>query len=1517
MNERKPHIIKRISKVAFWVIIGLLITLTAIRFSLKSSFVRNLAKSQVEQLGSSYLNGTLSIESIDGDLGGNFTLNKLRISQDDTVMSLQNLEVHYKLFDLLKGQFTATDIHLSGLNVFIREQPDRSLNIQTLVKETESTTETTDGGSFGFGIDIQQLRVSNSSVNIQSATYLPDSTLKVIELSLSSSFSYFEEISASLSHLTFQVIEGSLPEPIRVNTSANFSEQTITLNELLVGTGESFLQTEGVLGLNDSTLNAKLTASPFYLKDLQPILDQTLANEEIELGLSVKGKFDRFTIDVLAKGTSFKKLEVTSDFTYTNQLILKKAGLLIEDADIASLTQNQINADFSDLLITAEGNLSDSISAANLTWGFTINNIRYEDYRIETFFGSGTLKNDEFLGNVQISDGEDTVILYPEITNITGDVPIWRLPVFVQHIDLSWWLKNPALKSDISLKMYAEGKGFELSDNPWNYRIFPARVGFSDVAPFQSKAPHFTPDTKINNDTLVIGNQRINNFNIQGSITEDSVSTAGFLQPKNSKIDFKFQAAQFLGSSPNYTFGANTKKFDLRDISGFEDTPTSINLSVNGSGQYFDFENLNLKTELDVDSSYINGALIKKINIDAGLRNQVLTISEGLLNSEMIEGSFSGQRNLVDQSDPENDIKLDFNIKNLQPLAPWTGAEIFNAKGKITGTVTELSTQKLLFKGRVELNDVIYDTLFTAKSIIGNTQFTLNDHYSYGFSLEVKEPSYSGFNLQDILLSASGVVIEDSLSGDFELNVESADAGQLLQSGTYEFDTSSGRVHMVWHSFDFQTPVSQMQLQAPFNFYYSNNTIKTDTLKLLAASGTYLNLAIPFADSLNQEVWVRGQDFNFGVIQEILLDERFVDGVLSGRLTFSQSPDEFKGDGAFSVTNLVYKNTEIDEFNLNFKIASERLTAFMNVMLDGKEKISGNLNLPFIAKDPSTYEDAFYDEPVSAKLKVNPVALSEFETLLKDFEITNTRGNLSVNIDLSGTVREPNLDGSLQLGQPSLSGIAVDTAFAEFQYHHLEEKITAIAQVNTHGQKAASIKADLPFAFDFVAMKMLTPDETDSLHFNMLTDNFNLSVFNDFLNKQYLSKLRGFLNANINISGTPNNLQSSGYLRLDNSSVSVPIAGITLTGISSEMSFSPNTIQLNSFKVNSGSGTFNASGNIDLEGMYPTNLNLSTNAYQFRAANTSDYNVIIDLNSRITGKPFRPKASGNLTVKNGFIYLQDFGEKSVEAVELEDEDQSSFSPYDSLAIDMQFIIEEGFQIRNRRYLDMEIEINGELEAQKQTNGDLQLFGALYANEGYVRPLGKNFTLDEGVFSFSGPLVNPEINIKASYIPQTTQKQMSPITLYYVIEGTAQEPTFRFESDPQMEQQNIVCYTLFNKPCYALESWQQAISGSGGTSPADLLVDVLLDEVESLATRQLGIDVVQIDNTRSASGSATSIKTGWYLNRRTFFAVVNEISGSTPKTLFILEYLLNQNWDLILTQGDDNRQGVDIRWHYDY
>lgn len=237
-------------------------------------------------------------------------------------------------------------------------------------------------------------------------------------------------------------------------------------------------------------------------------------------------------------------------------------------------------------------------------------------------------------------------------------------------------------------------------------------------------------------------------------------------------------------------------------------------------------------------------------------------------------------------------------------------------------------------------------------------------------------------------------------------------------------------------------------------------------------------------------------------------------------------------------------------------------------------------------------------------------------------------------------------------------------------------------------------------------------------------------------------------------------------------------------------------------------------------------------------------------------------------------------------------------------------------MRNRRYLDLEYELDGQIDLLKQRGEDLQLFGALGAASGYARPLGKQFQLEEGVITFQGDPTNPQLNVRHLFEPP--QQGLGDVRIWYIIEGRVEDPKFRYDSDPPMGLEDIISYTLFGKPFMSLDPWKQVVASSGSNaSAADVAMDVLLDKVETIATQRLGIDLVQIDNTQSGSNTGTSIKTGWYLNPRLFFAIQNQITGSIPNTIFTLEYLLEENLKLIITQGSDSQAGLDFRWNYDY
>lgn len=336
-----------------------------------------------------------------------------------------------------------------------------------------------------------------------------------------------------------------------------------------------------------------------------------------------------------------------------------------------------------------------------------------------------------------------------------------------------------------------------------------------------------------------------------------------------------------------------------------------------------------------------------------------------------------------------------------------------------------------------------------------------------------------------------------------------------------------------------------------------------------------------------------------------------------------------------------------------------------------------------------------------------------------------------------------------------------------------------------------------------------------------------------------------------------------------------------------------------------------------LQKLVPGDLEFSVEAQNFRAANTSQYNAVVNVDAEASGTLTNPNVTGSLDVISGFLKLQNFGEKSVETIELDSLENNGpdVSIYDSLALDMDVNFDRRFYIRNQRYLEMEIELDGQLDLLKESGGDLQLFGTITTPNGYARPFGKEFKLEEGSVTFSGQPTNPQLMVRTKFEPPQTQEE---IVIWYIIEGTVEDPKFKYESQPPMELENIISYTLFGQPFYALDSWKQVVASSGNnTTATDVALEVMLDRVEALATEKLGIDVVNIDNSRLGNETGTSITTGWYLNPKVFFAIQNVITGSTPDTGFLLEYKLRENLKFILRQGNGIRQGVDLKWNYDY
>ena len=1511
MTEKKQHRTLKAFKVAFITLLVLAGLLVFGRYMLTTNMVHNFVKNKATEIANKSLNGTLSIGELEGDLWKEIRLINVSVVQQDTLVKVDTLYAAYEVWSFLSDLYTINKFSITGVHANVEETQDTVFNVQQLVKEDASSEMEPEEEARGFNITIQEITLRDINARVYSPSLLPDSVLRIKNLNADASFLKSDTTDISLSRLGFLLQEGRLPEPIRIKTSGRYLEEEITMQEMVIETGRSMLQLTAEVNLADTTGDSYTNLSPISMSDIQPYLDYELPPEDFEMQLSLGGSLDSLQVNLKIQNQYINQLEIASQISLRGEPTVLGFGLLGQGLNIAGLTSDSVDLSISDLRFTLSGNLNSDISSADVVLGFDLFNIRYEDYSVSRWFGSGVIENGDFIGNSQIDlIGQQKAFVTPTIWGITSDNPSWELSLSLNNINPGVLLNDPALDGDINLSAKARGTGFELSDESWMYSIQNKSWTYSSPPrEFLSSNPQIQR-TRIYN---YFGGQQISELSIEGFINNDTLTADGFVQLINSKLVFDGEISDYTEDLPTLSFRMRSPDFNVAELTGFEDFPTMINLEVEGTTRGFDPYTATVNASVEIDSSIINGAKFNHFSSDLNLEDGILTIRQGTLDSDIVTGSVEGRRNLGNIRDVDNKLSIDMLINNPQPLAPLIGVNIIEASGTLKGEILQDASGLLASDMNLDLVSVRVDSLFIAERINGQIKGIIGEYKQFDSKLSIESPEISGVNLEDITLEATGRANEDSLDADFKFRVYNSERGELLQEGTIRSDFNNGLFDLNFSRFDFITPGSVLQLEKPFRVRYKNMEIGTDTLRLNSNSGAFLNFAIPYADSLEQHAWINGRDFDFGIIQEIVFGERFFEGILSGQLSFDHYGSEIESEGALILKDLNYLDIEADSLNINYSIGDQKLAASASIAWDDEEKISGHLNIPFVLLEEEL-DDSFYAQPIEGNLNVKPTDLMRFKPLLVRMGITETSGILSFNGSMSGTAGEPRFNGNMTLGKPVLSGIKVDTVFVDFDYDHTKNDLLVRSEILAAGQSAAVIDAEYPLIFDFRTFTTTLPGEDDIINVDVQTRNFNMAVFNDFLNKEYMDRLIGTLNMNLNLRGTPSEMTPSGFVRLSNSSIRIPIAGISLQNLKADMEFTSAGLKVNDISANSGRGNMKVDGNIDLRGIVPETLNLNARASRFRVANTPDYNMVINMNSRLRGDITSPEISGSLAVLNGFIYLQDFGERDIEEVHLEEEEERSvFSPYDSLSINMEFEIERNFYVRNRSYLDMDVEIVGDLEAQKEKNGELQLFGSLTGVEGFVKPLSKRFDIEHANIVFSGPVEDPELDIKSKYVPPTQHKG-EEVELFYIIEGTGQEPEFSFESNPPMEQSDFICYTLFSKPCYSLESWQNTVAGEGTPSASDILAEVLIDQVETLASSQLGVDVVQID---SGTDGGLSIKTGWYLSERTFFAVINEITNTTPKMLFTIEYILTDYWDLIVTQGDDPSQGVDFRFQYDY
>ncbi|SMO55384.1 translocation/assembly module TamB domain-containing protein [Fodinibius sediminis] len=1473
-----------------WIVLfGLIGVAGLARLSLKTGIVQQWAKGLLLNTANDQLIPELSIETISGDLWKRLTFTNIALTEGEAVIaSVDTLRLTYDPLSYFGDTLRVREVSLTRPVIHLQQQPDSTWNFQHWVDTGAGPADTTDGG---LVFSLSQLSIHRGMAEILMPGLRQDSSFTIDQLTLAGSAGYYgENYEASIHDLSFVIRNTRLDSLITFESSLNASETSVTLEKLALATGYSMISASGHADLADSTVQLQTDLSPLGWKDLAVYMEDLPLKQDLDASLALEGSIADFKVRLDADAPGINQLTLNSHFRGDASLAMTSIEVVAEQLHLDEFTGDTVMPQLQKLEFRADGNMPiGRPEEGRMEGAFSARNIRQGIYRVDLLEGSFDLNRETADIHLEsVVDGEQ-LLAEAELERIWEETPGIHAVVHGNRINPGSWLQDETYAGNITFRGEIDGVGWYPEKEYWQYHL------------------------AIDDSRMM--EQRLDRARFSGRFNGQGLTMESRLSVNESRIDLQAEV-RALQSVPAFSYTASGTNLNLADLRGMEDYRSSLFITLEGTGRGKGLGDMEVHNTLKADSSTFMGESVKELLLDVQLSDTIARINNGRLESSIAAGTLNGRLYLQDLYNEHNRLNLNMEIKDLSSLAPIAEVEVLQATGTLHGELAPEASDLAVFEGEINLEEVNYDNRLQAPEISGRIRVGLSENADYMADFDILRPTVASEDLQNISLYTRGQRSETSISGSFEAELAGSKEERIDQSGKYRISGDS--LSMEWSRFDLTSQLRTLSLQKPFHASWSGGRLQTDTLHISNENGSaFMELAVPSADSMHQRAYVNAERLNLRVIQDAILEKAYFSGMLSGELEMDRTDTSLVASGNLLMLDLLYQETLLDTLRLEGQIDDERLQGAMALHQDGELIAEGELDIPFKAENPELLEESFFEEPVNGALVLHAIKLGRFGTLLEQAGYENTKGTLRFSGRLEGKAGQPKLDAELNLQEAQLSGVPIDSLIASVHYQHAKSNLVMNAMLTSLKQKALQMDARMPLDIDLRSWQARLPGPQDSVSMSVWTNQFNLKALNDFLNRDEIANLQGQVNGQVDIAGARDNLKTTGEIRLQRGALRIVPAGIRLDNMESVIRFRPDQIELANLSMKSGSGNLNARGTMGLEKLVPGNLDFTVTAQNFKVANTSEYNGIINLKADVKGSVSQPRLSGKLDVVNGFVELDNFGEKSVEEVSLDTtvSMEPDISLYDSLSLDMDIGFNRRFYVRNQRYLEMELELDGQIDLLKEAGRELQMFGTLNTATGYAEPLGKRFELEEGSLAFSGPIDNPQINIRTLYEPPQTDQE---IRIWYIIEGTVEDPQFKYESSPPMDLAGIISYTLFGQPFYKLDPAEQSVaSTSSNTTAADFAVEVLMDKVESLATQHLGIDVVRIENTHVGGETGTSISTGWYINPKVFFAIHNVIAGSTPTTGFYLEYYLKENLRLILSQGNNNRQGIDMQWEYDY
>jgi len=339
--------------------------------------------------------------------------------------------------------------------------------------------------------------------------------------------------------------------------------------------------------------------------------------------------------------------------------------------------------------------------------------------------------------------------------------------------------------------------------------------------------------------------------------------------------------------------------------------------------------------------------------------------------------------------------------------------------------------------------------------------------------------------------------------------------------------------------------------------------------------------------------------------------------------------------------------------------------------------------------------------------------------------------------------------------------------------------------------------------------------------------------------------------------------------------------GTVLTEIAVDGRFTQTQFQLNRMSAKAGDGTIQASGSVGLDAAGGFPIDITATLDRARLADGDNINATVSgtlavTNSRANGGLVR----GTLTIPQARYQIVQQAAAEIPVltgVRRKGEPPPSAAPPSPVPSNWKLDI--NLRADNRIFVSG-MGLEAEWRTRMHVGGTStapSVTGTLETVRGTFSFNGRRFTLDRGVVTFQGGLLDPALDIVATANVEGTAIAIN-------IGGTGQRPAITFTSTPSLPQDEVLSRVLFGTSAASLSPVQaiqlaSALNGlrpgtGGGLNP--------LGKLRSVA----GIDRLRVLGADKDAGRGTSLAAGKYISSRVYVEIITDARGFTATQLDI-------------------------------